>query len=91
MESVGVNWRPPVMPQLMLQCGLLYDQGANSDATRGPRLPDEDRLGLSGGFSFALTPRVRLRAAYLHEFPAGSNHVDYSNIFPNAGNLVGRI
>jgi long-subunit fatty acid transport protein len=74
----------------MLQAGLLYDEGANTDATRGPRLPDEDRIGASGGISFALSSRVRLRAAYLHEFPAGSsNRVDYSNNFPGAGTLIG--
>jgi long-chain fatty acid transport protein len=90
MESVGVNWRPPVLRQLTLQCGLLYDQGANTDATRGPRLPDEDRIGTAAGFSYALTPATNLRAAYLHEFPGGGgNTVGYSNHFPNAGTLLG--
>ncbi len=89
MESAGVNWRLPSLPRLMLQAGVLYDEGANTDATRGPRLPDEDRIGASGGFSFAVTPRVRFRAAYLHEFPAGSDRANYTNNFPGAGTLVG--
>jgi long-chain fatty acid transport protein len=89
MESVGANWRPPAIPKLTLQAGLLHDQGANIDSTRGPRLPDEDRIGLSGGVSYEITPRTRLRVAYLHEFPTGSNHTDYTNNFPNAGNLIG--
>jgi long-chain fatty acid transport protein len=90
MESVGVNWRPPVLPRLMLQAGILYDQGANDDATRGARVPDENRVGPAGGFSYDITPRIRLRAAYLHEFPTGGNRVAYSNNFPNAGTLVGK-
>jgi len=89
MESVGVNWRPPPWPRLMLQAGLLHDQGANTDVTRGPRLPDEDRIGASGGVSYAITPRIRLRAAYLHEFPSGSTHASYTNNFAGAGTLIG--
>lgn len=89
MESVGANWRLPLFPSLMLQGGLLYDQGANTNETRGPRLPDEDRIGLSGGISYDLTAHTRLRVAYLHEFPSGSNHVNYSNNFPSAGQLIG--
>ncbi len=89
MESVGVNWHTPFLPRLTLQAGLLHDQGANTNATRGPRLPDEDRIGTSVGFSYALTPTTRVRAAYLHEFPAGSDHTNYSNNFPGAGTLVG--
>jgi long-chain fatty acid transport protein len=89
MESVGANWRLPVVPRLMLQGGLLHDQGANTDATRGPRLPDEARIGVSGGFSYDLTSSMRLRVAYLHEFPSGSQNADYSNHFPNAGTLIG--
>jgi long-chain fatty acid transport protein len=90
MESIGANWRLPMMPRLMLQAGVLYDQGANTNATRGPRLPDEDRIGTSTGFSYDITPRLRFRAAYLHEFPSGSNHVDYTNNFPQAGTLLGK-
>jgi len=90
MESVGLNWRLPMLPRLMLQSGVLYDEGANDNATRGPRLPDEDRIGASGGFSYDITPRIRLRAAYLHEFPTGSNRVDYTNNFPSAGTLIGK-
>jgi long-chain fatty acid transport protein len=90
MGAIGANWRPPSAPRLMLQTGVLYDEGANTDATRGPRLPDEDRIGAGAGFTFAITPNLSLRAAYLHEFPGfGDNKVDYTNNFPNAGTLVG--
>jgi long-chain fatty acid transport protein len=90
MESVGANWRLPMFPRLMLQAGVLYDEGANTDATRGPRLPDEDRIGASVGFSYALTAATNLRASYLHEFPGGGGSAsDYSNHFPSAGTLIG--
>lgn len=89
MESVGANWRLPFYPRLTLQGGVLHDEGANSNETRGPRLPDEDRIGISGGFSYQMTPATRVRVAYLHEFPAGSNQTHYTDNFPNAGTLNG--
>jgi len=90
MGSVGANWRPPAFPRLMLQMGVLYDEGANTDLTRGARLPDEDRIGTGVGATYALTPRMNVRVGYLHEFPGfGGDKVNYSNNFPNAGTLVG--
>jgi len=90
MGSVGANYRVPFMPQLLLQTGVLYDEGANTDATRGPRLPDEDRIGASGGFTYAVTRRISFKFAYLHEFPGlGGDKVNYSNGFPNAGSIIG--
>ncbi len=89
MGAVGLNWRPIASEPLMLQTGLLYDEGASTDATRGPRLPDEDRIGLGIGAAYALTRAIDLRAAYLHEFPFGSNRTQYSNNFPGAGTLIG--
>ena len=90
LESLGVNWRLPMFPKLLLQAGALYDEGANNDATRGPRLPDEDRIGASAGFSYTLTPATAVRMSYLHEFPGGgSTATDYSNHFPSAGTLIG--
>jgi len=89
MGSIGMNWQPKILPRLTLQAGLLYDQGANTNTTRGPRLPDEDRLGPGTGFSYALTAATTLRLAYLHEFADGQDHLHYSNGFPGAGTLIG--
>jgi hypothetical protein len=36
-----------------------------------------------------MTPATRVRVAYLHEFPAGSNQTHYTDNFPNAGTLNG--
>lgn len=88
--SIGMNWRLPALPRLILQAGVLYDEGANTKRTRGPRLPDADRVGLSGGFRLAVTPNTELRAGYLHEFSGGgTTSVRYGNGFPAAGTLVG--
>jgi long-chain fatty acid transport protein len=89
MESVGINYRPSFFPKLMLQTGVLYDEGAATNVTRGPRLPDEDRIGATGGFTYQITPKLAFRASYLHEFAAGSNNINYSNNFPGAGSIIG--
>jgi long-chain fatty acid transport protein len=89
MESVGVSWRPAFFPRLLLQTGVLYDEGAATSATRSPRLPDEDRIGATGGFTYQITPKLAFRASYLHEFAAGNNDIDYSNKFPQAGSIIG--
>jgi long-chain fatty acid transport protein len=90
MGSAGANYRLPFMPSLLLQIGVLYDEGANTNATRGPRLPDEDRIGAAGGFTYAITPKMAFKLSYLHEFPGfGGDKINYTNNFPNAGTLIG--
>jgi long-chain fatty acid transport protein len=90
MGALGANYKPEFIPGLTLQLGVLYDEGANTDITRGPRLPDEDRIGAAGGLRYAITPRVEFRISYLHEFPGfGGDKIDYTNNFPNAGRLIG--
>jgi long-chain fatty acid transport protein len=89
MGAVGASYRPDILPKLMLQTGILYDMGANTNATRGARLPDVDRLGVAGGFTYQITPKIAFRASYLHEFGIGGNNVDYSDNFTGAGTLIG--
>jgi long-chain fatty acid transport protein len=89
LGSVGANYRPAWFPKLMLQTGVLYDEGAVTNVTRGPRVPDEDRIGISGGFTYQITPKLAFRASYLHEFATGGNNIDYSDNFPGAGSLIG--
>jgi long-chain fatty acid transport protein len=89
MGSVGVNYRPAWYARLMLQSGVLYDEAVATNATRSPRLPDGDRVGVTGGFTFDITPKLAFRAAYLHEFAVGSNNINYTNNFPGAGALIG--
>ncbi|PID59556.1 MAG: hypothetical protein CR986_05840 [Ignavibacteriae bacterium] len=50
---------------LDLYCGLLYDKNPVSDQKLDPTLPDSDRLGLSLGFGYKLTPSLTLQAGYL--------------------------
>lgn len=48
--------------------GAAFDESPISDGDRGLRIPDEDRVWLSAGFSYALGNGYSLDAAYTHIF-----------------------
>lgn len=48
--------------------GVAYDQTPVPDADRTARLPDNDRIWIAFGASYALTPKIRLDAGYSHIF-----------------------
>lgn len=80
-------------PKLALRAGLAYELSPVPDETRSPRLPDTNRLWLSGGFTYNFTPQLAMDFAYSHIFGEDSP----INLFPtdptNAlrGSLVGEV
>ncbi len=85
-----------------LRGGLAYDQTPTSDAFRTVRVPDEDRLWISAGFSYALTDTISVDAAYsylhalsdpdvtLRNGPLAGTHVEYdggAHIFSVGGSF----
>jgi long-chain fatty acid transport protein len=50
--------------RLTLRGGVAYDETPTSDAWRTVRVPDEDRLWLSGGASYAVSDRIFLDVSY---------------------------
>jgi len=60
--AVGAEYA--LTPALTLRGGLSYDDTPTTDAFRTVRVPDGDRLWLSGGASFALSDRITLDLAY---------------------------
>ncbi|MFG1479573.1 outer membrane protein transport protein [Xanthobacter sp. V4C-4] len=55
-------------PKLALRAGLGYELTPVPDETRSPRLPDTNRLWLSGGFTYAVTQQLSMDFAYSHIF-----------------------
>jgi long-chain fatty acid transport protein len=51
---------------LTLRAGLGYEKSPVPDATRTPRLPDNDRLWLSAGGSYQITDSMRASLAFTH-------------------------
>jgi long-chain fatty acid transport protein len=63
--SGGVNYR--YTDQWVFRGGLAWDQSPVPDQYRSPRLPDEDRIWLTGGVQYKWTPTLKfdLGAAYV--------------------------
>ena len=53
-------------PRLALRAGVGYELTPVPDSTRSPRLPDTNRLWLSAGLTYAVTPALSLDLAYTH-------------------------
>lgn len=64
--SVGATYKPN--EKWKLQGGLAYDLSPVPEAHRTARIPDQDRLWLSGGIGYQLTPGMALAASYTHIF-----------------------
>ena len=64
--ALGANWQ--VKDGLKLRAGVAFDQSPVPDATRTPRLPDNDRTWLSLGAKLDVTKNVALDFGYTHLF-----------------------
>lgn len=88
MGSLGVNERPAAAPRWRFQGGLGFERGPIQTASRTPRLPGLDTIILGVGATYDLTQRIRVQAAYLHEFGLAGGTNSYSAT-PTAGILTG--
>jgi long-chain fatty acid transport protein len=64
--GIGVNYR--MSPQTKLRFGLAFDETPTNDATRTPRLPDEDRTWVALGVQWKPSKTSILDVGYAHEF-----------------------
>lgn len=62
--SAGANYR--YSDQWTLRGGVAYDQSPVRDATRTPRLPDNDRTWLSVGAQYRFSPSLAIDLAYAY-------------------------
>jgi len=80
-------------PKLALRAGIAYELTPVPDETRSPRLPDTNRLWLSGGFTYNFTPQFSFDFAYSHIFgensPINLSASDPANAL--RGSLVGEV
>ncbi len=70
-----------------LRSGLGYDQTPTTDAWRTVRVPDEDRLWISGGFSCAIGERFTVDASYSYLYALSDPDVTLRNV-PLAGTKI---
>lgn len=64
--SVGAEYK--YSPALALRAGVAYEESPVTDAVRRPTIPDNNRVWLSAGLSYDVTPKLRLDLAYSHIF-----------------------
>lgn len=64
--AVGANWQ--VTDALKLRAGAAFDESPVPDATRTPRLPDNDRKWLSLGARVDVSKNVAVDMGYTHVF-----------------------
>lgn len=64
--SVGVRLK--LTDAAIFRAGLAFDQGAATDATRTPRIPDGDRTWISTGFGYTVNKSFALDLGYTHIF-----------------------
>lgn len=64
--SIGANYR--LSDRVKLRFGIALDDSPTSDATRTPRLPDEDRRWIAAGAQYRVSKAGVLEVAYAHEF-----------------------
>lgn len=88
LGSVGTNYRPATIPDLMLQAGLGFDESAVTNSTRSPRLAGRNTVILGLGFTYEIFPNTSVQAAFLQDFGVGPNRINYS-ASATAGVLTG--
>ncbi len=84
--SLGANYR--ILPALMLQTGLGFDQSPVDTANRTTRLPDYNRLFTGLGFTYTPYRNVDVTLGWNHLF-SGSAEINNSAT-PTAGVIIGR-
>ncbi|MBF0392945.1 MAG: outer membrane protein transport protein [Alphaproteobacteria bacterium] len=82
--ALGATWKPT--ERLTLQVGTAYDVAPVEDEFRNPRIPDSDRIWVTGGVGYTPAPGHRLSLTYGHIF-GGSASIDRDD--PLAGRLTG--
>jgi len=86
--GVGANYR--LSSNTRVRLGAAYDPTPSKDATRSPRLPDQDRIFVSAGLSFAWSRAVTFDVAYMHQFIRDANVAVPLPGAPVPSTLVGR-
>lgn len=87
--AVGTNYK--YNDRIKLRVGIAYDESPVPDEFRTPRIPDSDRIWLSLGGGYKLSPNSSIDVAYTHIFFEGStlNKATESTIPAVRDNLKG--
>ncbi len=82
--SVGASYR--YTDQLKLRVGSAYDQTPTTNTTRTARIPDNNRVWMSLGANYKLSPNSSFDAAYTHIFIDNAS-INQGAVAPAPGQL----
>lgn len=85
--SVGGDYQ--LNDQWVLRGGLSWDQTPTTDATRDPRVPDNDRKIVSIGVGYKPTEHLTIDAAYSHQFLSDPRINNTAPLALGGGNMNG--
>ncbi len=80
--SVSVGGEYDVSPALTLRAGTMFDRSPTNPQHLTTRVPDGDRVWLTGGATWNLSQAVALNVSYAHTFVEKANIIRPDSYFP---------
>lgn len=80
--SVSVGGEYDVSPALTLRAGTMFDRTPTNPQYLTTRVPDGDRVWLTGGMTWNISPAAALNLSYAHTFVEKANIIRPDSYFP---------
>lgn len=80
--SVSVGGEYDVSPALTLRAGTMFDRTPTNPQYLTTRVPDGDRVWLTGGVTWNISPAAALNLSYAHTFVEKANIIRPDSYFP---------
>lgn len=80
--SVSAGGEYDVSPALTLRAGTMFDRSPTNPQHLTTRVPDGDRVWLTGGATFNISPAAALNLSYAHTFVAQANIIRPDSYYP---------
>ncbi|MFC3443167.1 OmpP1/FadL family transporter [Sphingobium rhizovicinum] len=86
--SVSVGGEYDVSPALTLRAGTMFDRSPTNPQHLTTRVPDGDRVWLTGGATFNISSAAALNLSYAHTFVEKANIIRPDSYFPSPATVT---
>ncbi|QGP79608.1 OmpP1/FadL family transporter [Sphingobium sp. CAP-1] len=86
--SVSVGGEYDVSPALTLRAGTMFDRSPTNPQHLTTRVPDGDRVWLTGGATFNISPSAALNLSYAHTFVEKANIIRPDSYYPSPATVT---
>ncbi|HAF40301.1 MAG TPA: transporter [Sphingobium sp.] len=86
--SVSVGGEYDVSPALTLRAGTMFDRSPTNAQHLTTRVPDGDRVWLSGGGTWNMSESMALNLSYAHTFVAKANIIRPDSYYPSPATVT---